>query len=216
MKRKRSYGRRRRGGYRKRFRRSSFKRTRRSTARRFARQQLLFVRRYIARQTIFTGNSGTELYASKAFILSDTPNVSEFTTLFDQYKITGVAWRWVCQIDPMVATTKVYPKLYSVVDFDDVAAPTSFTDIVQYPNLKEFIPTDGRPVSRWHYFKPARAAVEYESAVNSAYRPQWKGFVDCASSTAPHFGLKFCAQEMQSGVVVAIEYKYYLAFKNIR
>lgn len=152
------------------------------------------------------------------FQLTDVVNYTEFTNLFDQYKIAGVAYRFVVNKDPMQGTpavTPAYPRLLWAHDYDDSSTPV-LNDLYQYPKVNEFWFTDSRNSTRWNFIKPARAAVEYESATLSSYRPQWKGFIDCASNSAPHYGVKYGYQNLISGMNIYMQCKYYLVFKNVR
>lgn len=173
--------------------------------------------RFVNRKVTITGNDTLpSQFGGIRFSLNDVPGVTEFTALFDQYKIAGVAYRWVINRDVNNNTIKNYPRLIWTIDNDDDATPSALTDIEQYPKMKEFFFSDARQTTRWYYMKPARAAVEWESAVASSYRPQWKGFIDCASPGAAHFGLKYGTEACQNGVLLYLQCKYYLVMKNVR
>lgn len=182
-----------------------------------ARAQVYSFKRFLSGKVNITGSDVVpNVGGGVSFTLNDVPSSGEFTVLFDQYKIAGIAYRWVVSVDPMIATTKKYPQLVWTHDYDDAVAPSNFNEIAQYPALREHWFGDSRQTTRWQYIKPARAAVEYESAVLSAYRPQWKGFIDCASSTAPHNGIKYWVNGLQAGVSLFLQCRYYMVFKNAR
>lgn len=198
----------------------SRKRSRRSFKRRglklCARKQIFATRRFVGGKVTLTGSDAVpDQYGACTFSLGDVPSYSEFTALFDQYKIAGVSYRWVISRDPMVATTKNYPRLTWVHDYDDDATPSA-TSLPQYPKMREFWFTDNRQATKWRYIRPARSALEYETATATAYRPQWKGFIDAASSDSKHYCLKFGIQALQSGMSVYLQCRYYMVFKNVR
>lgn len=172
-----------------------------------------------------TDNLATGLGLS--FQLSDLPNYTEFTALFDQYKIGGIKYRWVVNRSPdyggavvsnvyNTAVQGTYPRIMWVHDYDSYTAPANFAELQQYPKMKEVYLTPDRPYTKWFFFKPARANVEFESGVNSAYSPTWKGFVDCASDTTPHAGIRTFYDGLNNNMQLRLECWYYLVFKNVR
>lgn len=183
-------------------------------------------KRFQFRDTLTPGDGAT-VSRSLDFKLSDLGNYTEFTALFDQFKIGGIKYRWVVNRNPdyggavvsnvyNTAVQGLYPRLMWVHDYDGGAAPANFADLQQYPKMKEVYLTPDRPYTKWYYFKPARLAVEYESATLSAYRPQWKGFLDVASVDTPHYGIRMFADSINTNVQVRLECWYYLVMKNVR
>lgn len=173
------------------------------------------------------GGDGAAYTNALTFQLSDVPNHTEFTNLFDQFKITGIKYRWVVTRNPdyggglvsgvpNASYTGSYPRIMWVHDFDSTSVPANFAELQQYPNMKEIYLNDSKPVTRWYYLKPARLAVEYETAVLSAYRPTWKGFIDCASDATQHYGLRYYMDGLAANVQVRLECWYMMAFKNVR
>lgn len=183
-------------------------------------------RRFQYKDTIggLDGNTWTKSYS---FALTDLTNYTEFTALFDQFKIAGIKYRWVLNRNPDFAGAVVstvyntvvqgqYPRIMWVQDYDGGAAPANFAELQQYPRMKEVYLTPDRPATRWYYFKPARLAVEYESATLSAYRPTWKGFIDVASTDTPCYGIRAFGDSLNSNVQLRLECWYYLVMKNVR
>lgn len=161
-------------------------------------------------------------FGSPIFTVNDVTGVNDFINLFDRYRIMGIAYRWVCRKDPStnsataVANQGKYPSIHWVYDWDDNTPFTNLGDMQQYPSYKEFYFSPDKPVTKWKYFKPSTLNVGYETAVLSTYTPTWKGFIDMASANAPFYGLKFATQEHFAGIMITLECKYYMAFKNPR
>lgn len=173
-------------------------------------------RRFVSGKVVINGNDTLPNGAGGVnFQLVDIPAATELTNLFDQYKIAGVAYRWCITKDPMVITSKVYPRLVLVHDYDDSATPTT-NELYQYTNVNEYWFNDTKQCTPWRYIKPARASVEYESATLSSYSPKWSGFIDCNSSTAPHYGLKYAYEGLYTGIQMVLQCKYYLVMKTPR
>lgn len=173
------------------------------------------------------GTDNVPLFGNVTFTLGDVPNHTEFTTLFDQYKIAGIKYRWVLTRNPDYSGTVIsnvynttyqgsFPRIMWVHDYDDSGVPANLLEMQQYPKMKEVYLTGSNPMTPWYYIRPARSAVEYEALNNSSYRPQWKGFIDCASTTAPHYGIKYGVDGLNTGLQLRLECWYYMVFKNVR
>ena len=84
--------------------------------------------------------SGSDQFASLKFNLSQLPNHSEFTSLFDSYKINMVKVELVPQFDSAnvgaITSTNVISQNYSVLDYDDITVRTTMDTLMQYQNLK--------------------------------------------------------------------------------
>lgn len=174
------------------------------------------------------GTDGLTQSGTTTFALADLPNHTEFTSLFDQYKIAGIKYRWVINRNPdyggavvsnvyNTAVQGAFPRIMWVHDYDSTSGlPANFAELQQYTKMKEVYLTGDKPYTKWYFFKPARQAVGYESAVNSAYSPTWKGFIDCASDTTPHCGIRYFGDALNSFIQLRLECWYYLVFKNVR
>lgn len=195
--------------------------------RQVASSQVYPFRRFNFKQLV-GGTDGVNYSGNITFQLADLPNYTEFTSLFDQYKIGGIKYRWVINRNPdyggavvsNVYNTAVqgqYPRIMWVQDYDNITGvPANFAELQQYSKMKEIYLTPDRPYTRWFFFKPARQAVEYEGAVNSSYRPTWKGFIDCASDSAPHCSIRYFGDSLSSNMQLRLECWYYMVFKHVR
>lgn len=183
-----------------------------------ARSQVFPFKRFVTLKVNLLGNDTIPgVLGGTSFSLADVPGLTDFTALFDQYKLTGVAYRWVVNKDPMVPTTnKFYPRLFWVHDYDDANTPGSRDELYQYPKGKEFWFTDNKQSTRWYYLKPAKANVGYEGTTNSWYSPDWKSWIDMASTGVPHYGLKYGTETQYAGINIQLQCKYYVLCKNSR
>jgi len=186
-----------------------------------ASRQIYPFKRFVSAKVNLLGNDaipGTN--GGCSFILDDVNNKTEFTALFDQYKIAGVAYRWVINKDPMYSTTgtaatRLYPRICWVHDYDDVTS-VALTELYQYPRMKEFYFSESRQATRWYFIKPAKALVGYETGVNSFYAPDRKHWVDMASTAVPHFGIKYGTEGQFNGINITLQCRYYLMMKGVR
>lgn len=213
--------------------------------RRFARKPRRYARRKAAmraRRSIVTHkfkrmvNLGT--YTATATSLTDTPvakafsfqltdllNVSEYAGLYDQYKITGIAFRAVpksLQIQGGTSgTTSVvgYGQVVTCLDFDDAANPSSKDELLQYQNAK---------VSRSssihkRYIKPRILDTVWVNSVSSGYQSVAPGWIDMANTNLPHYGIKLWVDapataggSSSSSISYDVYATYYFLCKNTR
>lgn len=201
---------------------------RKRTVNKMSRQVHLFKRTaYLGNQTatISVAGAATPIAVAHSFSLSQLPNYSEFTALFDQYKITGAKLTYtpattVGVSDPTVANAAVngYSRIHSVIDYDDTNTPTSEDQLLEYGSHKS------SPPFKVHtrYLKPKMLQEIYRSAISTAYAPRSNTFIDMSAPDVPHYGVKvWCsAPNTALGIQGSITYKVYLTLyfvcKNTR
>ena len=89
------------------------------------------------------------------FQLNGLPGFGDFVALYDQYKIKAIKWTLIPNISGAVVSQtasnpSVLGNIWSAIDYDDSAVPTSQDQLLQYQNVKR---------TRYHqihsrYFKP--------------------------------------------------------------
>lgn len=170
--------------------------------------------------------SGGNSYGALSYYasLDQLPDNSEFTSLYDQYKITGIKLEIIpfnntSNAGTTIAGSNVAACLHSVVDFDDVSLPTASLSgvqkLMQYQNYKRtMIP--GRKLVR--FYRPHLAVGAYSGAFTSYLNkgPQW---IDCGSPSVQHYGFKM-VPEIFSSTASTLTCKMlvtmYVKFKNVR
>lgn len=215
---KRSYYKRRGSG--KRFKRA-FKRY---TKRYIKKGQMLvhkFQRVWFA-ESVTTTNTGI---TSKAYniALSSLPNYTEFTALFDQYKITGAKIMIVPTINSInlpavqtAATTANVGSGYLVTDYDDASPLASVADALQYENLRIFNLATDKVIKR--YIVPHMAVAAYSGAFTS-YANKYPQWIDSNSPGVQHYGFKVIfdqAPNANTFMTYNIFIKAYVKCKNVR
>jgi len=175
-----------------------------------------------------TATSVTDTPVAKAFSfqLTDLPNVTEYSSLFDQYKISGVQLRIV----PKVAMTTQgsstgtiqtvgYGQVVTAIDFDDAANPTAKDELLQYQNAKV------TQASRLHtrFIKPRILDTVWVNSISSGYQSVRPGWVDLANTNMPHYGIKLWVDApansggtTSSSVAYDVYAVYYFKCKNTR
>lgn len=175
--------------------------------------------------------TGTDTIAygsvSTYFSLNDVPDVAEFTSLFDQYKISKVMIKIIpCQTSSLTSDGTNGNALgviwHDLVDVDDATAPTAteagLNDMREYQNYRSInLYKNGKSITR--VIKPHIAYGAYSGAFTS-YANQKSGWIDCGSPTVQHYGYKALAEIFSESngaySMFKVETTYYLKFKNVR
>lgn len=137
------------------------------------------------------------------------PNYTEFTALFDQYRIDGVdvslspgfnannlADSGYVNTGTGAYTGAAFWEAYGIpcigaaTDLDDVGN-TVITDLQQYDTFRYVkLGQAGAPILV-RKFRPRPAIQYYNTAISAAYGTGDNGpFIDCSSASCPHYGLK--------------------------
>jgi len=176
----------------------------------------------MARQKVFTLTRNYDYYnlstasvannpvfGSVLFALSNLPNYTEFTALFDEYRILQARVHFI----PLnVGTGGSFQPIYTVIDYDDSIAPASIDDLNQYSTL--MVAQYGREFER--VLTPKFAVAAYSGTFTS-YSPM-TGWVDVASPTVQHYGVKYAlgASSVASLLVYGIRVGLTVQFRNTR
>jgi hypothetical protein len=146
-----------------------------------------FERTYSA-APITSSNAGDT--GSIQFTLDSLPGYTDFTALFDQYRIRHVR----IQCSPLAApfgqstTATSYPTVYTVIDYDDASVPTSVTQLQQFDTL--MVTPNAQSLERHIAPRPALAA--YSGSVFTAFasspNTMW---IDSNNVTVPYYGFKW-------------------------
>lgn len=157
-----------------------------------------FKRKFVvANITASTNAVGVQTNAAGAltFALSSLPSSTDYTSLFDQYKITGVKLDFIpfgdtvnLPITSMTGSSSLISPggpLILAPDYDDATTPATASLLLEYQSCKVI------PVPKRHrmYVRP-KFAMEVYNGVSSAYGAR-SGWLDCANSNVAHYGVKY-------------------------
>lgn len=147
----------------------------------------------------FSNNSGNPAVEG-TFKLADLPSYTEFTNLFDQYRICGIKWELGTyhntsevnvEWETDLTNTEGHLVVHSVLDNDDSSLIYTIKNYNEYETYKRYILKS--KISR--YFKPSVLCMAYKSAVSTGYITKYNQWVDATDSTVPHYGIKFLIEE---------------------
>lgn len=162
---------------------------------------------------------------SFAFSLADLPDYTDFTNLYDAYKIKGVAIKLTPVYNSstgnqIAAASTISGLLHLVNDYDDndalAASEVGVNILRQFPAFKTITMQSSRTIKR--YIKPHCVISGFGGAGNLEGRNRW---IDCNSPYVQHFGIKGIVEvyqiaPYQNYLPMKIEFTYYCAFKNPR
>jgi len=121
------------------------------------------------------------------FRLSDCPNYTDFTNLYDSYKICGIKRKYVWDkngADAEDNTVQEIPRLITVNDFNDISAPANENEMLEYASCK--ITRLSKVTKR--YFTPS---IVINDAGQGNFQVQKRQWFDCATGADQnHSGLK--------------------------
>ncbi len=166
-------------------------------------------------------NSATSVYAAVAFQLSDLPNTSSFSALFDQYKIERVKLHFRARNNAVFVANTASPNggvpMGTVaVDRDDASAWTSATDGLQYDNAIQFNGEEDFEVE----LVPSITPSVFASGAFSGYGVRSPMWIDIANTSVPHYGVKLhigpLSATVTSSWVWDVGAEYIVSFKNSR
>lgn len=176
-------------------------------------------RRYASSVSAFTltGNAAWLPYQGQiSYQLSHLAQVSDFSNLFDQYRINKVVTKFWLRIDPgaQAAATASYPKIFYVYDNDDTGL-LSQNEMRERAGMRIRVLHPNRPVTC--VSKPAVLSEVYRSAVATTYSPKWKQWIDMSTTDVPHYGLKFNIDDLtNTNYKVDVETIIYFSCRHTR
>lgn len=119
------------------------------------------------------------------------PNLSEFTSLYDQYKILNFTYeltpRW-SGLDISGDNTPGLPTIYWVYDVDDSTALTNITQLMERPNVRKRVI---KGAVRLTVKYPSVAAMIYRTATTTGYTARKSPWIDMIDPIVPHYGIKW-------------------------
>lgn len=179
----------------------------------------LKVKQKVAQQiNVSAGNPETG--QSFVFRLSDLIQATEFTRLFDSYRINAVKVTMAPLTNSALTANPSY-KLMTAIDLDDNATPT-VNQMLQRSNVKIKTVTAGgnNPQVFSTFLRPRYLTQLYETGASTGYgqgsRKQW---LDTLDPTIPHYGLKVAWDTdpvLAADILWQFYFTYYVEFKSLR
>lgn len=173
------------------------------------------------------GNQGVGILSNTAQFgmsynaqLKHAVEYTDFTQLFDRYKITGVKLRVQYQNNMGDPNSHCLPGLSSAWDGDDANVPSSKEDVTRKIGAKTSILNANRSFSI--FLRPRVTKSVYQQGLTSAYTSERSCYIDCSNPSVDHYGYKFWIDSWlatpgaQSGQILSIEPTLYLSMKDVQ
>ncbi len=143
------------------------------------------------------------------FTLSALPSSTEFTALFDQYRIVQVTVRFL----PLAGVGSGSSPLITAIDYDDSSTPVAVTDLLQYDS--HVMTQPGVTLERT--FTPRVSTAVYSGTFTSFASAPNSLWIDVASPNTQYYGLKLAvAAASGSTANWNVLSEYVMQFRNVR
>lgn len=157
----------------------------------------------------------TNVTGATSFALSGVPAYTEFTALYDVYKLTRVRIEFIPRYSaPELGSAASRRQFFTAIDYDDAnSAGLDISTILERSSVKRTTNTS----KHVRTLIPKVAKPIYQDGISTAYGPG-RSWIDCAQAAVPHYGLKWVL-ENASNASSLMSYDayvtYYVSFKNV-
>jgi hypothetical protein len=131
----------------------------------------------------FTTAVAAPTYYGAYFTLSSFADATQYQAVFDQYRFDDLEI-WL-ESSVTGSSTVGSTIMFSAIDLDDANVPTSVANVAS----KQGVITSETTTGHYHRWKPHMALAAYSGAFTS-YSNAPAGWIDCASPSVQHYGLK--------------------------
>lgn len=204
-----------------RYRRRTYRSRRRTFKRNFRRkrynrrgQRIFPYTRYTGRYGIISISNISNTFFAFNFSLNDLPNYTEFTALYDMYKINAVKINFIPQQTQSISIGAINnaagnARFFSAIDYNDGSVPGSIDELREYKTCKY------TPIFKQHSRMIYKPKILDRGGAYSV--TPW---ISTLSPDQDYFGLKVGIEAMGSSttteMLYSVEAKFYLSFKNVK
>lgn len=186
-------------------------------------QPVHYFTRYADGGTISLVDNTTATYGVLYFELANIPGYSEFSAMYDFYKINAVQVKIIPSVNVTTgqggeAVSAYYNRFFSVIDYNDRAVPNSVNDLRQYSTCK--VTPQQRIHKRFFHPRPVFVVDEDAGSGSSVGVGQVSGkstWIATASNQTEWYGIKYAYEHPDPNATIdafKVEYKFYLSFKG--
>jgi hypothetical protein len=150
-------------------------------------------------------------FAAYNFTLASLDQYTTLVTLFDQYRFKEVEIMFSPRTIGANGTSTNTGQFATVVDYDDSSTLGTYAQALDYQNVQTSYGTDGH----YHRFKPHAAVAAYSGSFSS-YANLESPWIDCASSSVQHYGVKTAWTVTDTVYTFDLTARFQLEFRNVR
>ncbi len=161
----------------------------------------------VTQGSLFQSSTTVPTYASDYLTLASFANYTEYTSLFDQYRIEEI-YAWIEPNQSLSTVSAGTGEITSAIDLDDANTPTSIAMVQD----KQGSITTNMYCGHFHKWKPHMAVAVYSGTFTSfANAPS--GWIDSASPGVQHYGLKFAMTTSAAVTGFSINFRAKVSFR---
>lgn len=165
--------------------------------------------------------TGANQHLSYQFILDNLVNPTDFTNLYDQYRINKIMLFLEPQYDQTQGVGSAGPiskKIRVVHDYNDATPLTDEDQYLEYSNCKSYAPWSRRGIKITLYPK-VNNVLENKTGSPNAFSSvnSNKLWLNIADDEVPHFGLKIFipgGMVATDGIMFRVRAKFHISLKN--
>jgi hypothetical protein len=158
---------------------------------------------------LFTSSTTVPTYSGTVFALSALSNYTAYTAVFDQYMIEAIEMWIFTGADGVDSISSSIGIWNSAVDYDDGNTPTTISQVSD----KQTNVASSIQAGHYHKWCPQFALGAYTGSFGGF--SAGRGWIDCASPTVQHYGLKTsCAATPVNPFVFSSIVRYTIAFRG--
>jgi hypothetical protein len=158
---------------------------------------------------LFTTSTTVPTYTGTVFALSALPNYTAYTAVFDQYKIDAIEMWIFSAVEGVTPTSFGLGIWNSAVDYDDGNTPTTISQVSD----KQTNVASSIQCGHYHKWVPQYAIDAYQGTFTGFGSA--RGWLDCASPTIQHYGLKTsCGATPTNTYVFSSIVRYTISFRG--
>lgn len=184
--------------------------------------------RYGASSTYAVTAGTAESDYGQHFTFDQINAYTEFTSLFDRYRIDCVVLKFQLITNPDAAYQpgstatanpgNYYPKLWWCFDRDD-ANPINLAAMKERGNAKCKVLRPNQMISV--VIRPNILSLTYRTALTSGYVPKPRQFIDALNADVPHYGFKHIIEHPFTSAtanqyIVNMDRKFYFTMKDLQ
>jgi len=159
-----------------------------------------------------------------AFTFDSFPGYTDFTTLYDSYRIDRVetTWELIPTALTTVKTSAIMPIVLAWPDYDDATAPASLATSSQVSQMERLNLTEAKPSVRRSLVPRISASVGQVSFSAGLAMNMQNAWIDMATTNVAHYGIKFWIRNFntttitETGATVAVSFRMFCTCRNPR
>lgn len=166
--------------------------------------------------TIVGAVGGATQFFGGQFSFSGIPNASNYTTLFDAYRIKKIELKFVqgYNNNPTAPGSVSQPVIYIVTDRDDGSTPVSVSSIIERQNSRILSLSGAKSVHK-HTFVPCVASLDLStSSSNIPTSIREAPWLDSGFQNVAHFGVKYAVDNLLQFAQINVYAKYTFEMRN--